>query len=291
MPGELFGFLACSRADRPRRPALGDFARDFLEGAATASCELEGDVRLTEFVVFLLWLGDFGSRQSWVVLQRVPPGFGVFDHLAAWIARLFGGDYGALGNPDDGADVFRSAFAVGVDVEVGFRVLGTVDQFVRFVFLEEVVGRRLTAFGAGVDFFLFGGELGRRVLGRKGSGEDQLLVRSVADAATRGGPFFVRLRSRAFGRFLAGMTADRKLAADQVRFPVVEVETGRLRRTFGCLADARRARDADLDLVVPDLGDFDLRDAELVAAGADDVDRAFHRAAVDRRLLGRRPRL
>src|SRR6185436_11630773 len=167
-------------------------------------------------------------------------------------------------------------------------VLGAVDEFVRFFLLKQVIGSRLAAFFAGLDFRLFGCQLDRGVLGREGTGEDQFLVRTAADAEARFGPFFVGLVERTCRRFPSGAAADYPLATDQVRFPVVKVEPRWLRCAFSRLANASRPRYADLDLVVSDLGDFDLRDAELIAAGADDVDRPFHRGVVDGRLLRRR---
>jgi len=83
----------------------------------------------------------------------------------------------------------------------------------------------------------------------------------------------------------------RALLANDVRFPVIEVQPRRLGRALGRLAEAGRPRDPDRDLVSAEARDLDLGDAELVAAVADLVDRAVDRVGVHRRLLRGRPTL
>ena len=161
------------------------------------------------------------------------------------------------------------------------------------VFLrEEVVGRRLAAFFAVGYQLLFGGELGRRVLGWVGAGDDQLLVPSSWSSCGRPLPILCRLR--AVGPFGGSLPGCPPIAVSR---PIRFGSQSKKKRRAGLVAHSV----ALPTLVAPgmptwiwsfaDPRDFDLRDAELVAAGADDVDALFHRRAVDRRLLRGRPAL
>jgi len=80
--GELGRLFAGHRADRSGLAPLGDLTGDVLERFATLVGEAEGDVRLTDFVGFLLRVGDVGSREGRVVFERVPAGvLDPLDHL------------------------------------------------------------------------------------------------------------------------------------------------------------------------------------------------------------------
>ena len=160
----------------------------------------------------------------------------------------------------------------------------------RFFLREEVEARPAGRAGRAVfDRFLFGGEFDGVIGGREGAGGEQLLVRALGRRPPRFFPFFVRLFDRAFRRFFAGVSADRLLLSDQVRFPVVEEELGGRADLIDRSLGVGYVGEVDRDLVGAQTRDFGLGDAELVDPLADDLDRVIDVFAADFfRLAGRR---
>ena len=130
--GELFGLFAGGGPDRLRLAALGDAAGDVLEGLAAVVGEAEGDVRLVEFVGFLLRVGDVGARERRVVLEREPAGvLDSLDHLPARVGGLLGDDDRAQRDLSSRFPLCERFWPVGADVEVFLGELGAGDQLVR----------------------------------------------------------------------------------------------------------------------------------------------------------------
>ncbi len=248
-----------------------------MEGVLAVAGEAEGDDRFVGLRrVGLFGVGDVVARERRVVLQREPAGLGGFVDLAVLFGGVFGDQDRALGDFDDDP-VFGQFLAGRADVEVFLGELGAGQQLVLGVVGEEVEagpGDRALFFAA-VDRFLFRGELGGRVGGRVGAGDDQLLGLEAFGVPTGGFPFLFEGFERSRRRLLTGMGADHGLGADQVRLPVVEVELGGAADLFGGAVGIGDAGQADGDLVVAEAGHFGLGDAELVDPLFDDVDRVF----------------
>ncbi len=292
MAGERFRFFAGGQADRLRLAALGDLPRDVVEGLAALVGEVEGHRRLPEFVGFLPRVGDLGAREGGFVVERVPaPVLLALDRLAVGVVRLFGDDDRAHRHLQHLA-LASALAAVDVDVEVFDLVLGAGDQFVRVAFLEQVVARLRRRAGRAVrDRRLLGAELHRPVGVREGAREDQLFVEEPLRWPPRFLPFLFGRLQRPRRRFAAGVAADRLLAAEQVRLPVVEVELRGGADPFGRPFRFGDVGEADRDLGFAEARDLRLGDAQLVDSFADDLDRGVDVRSRDFRHLPGRGRL
>jgi hypothetical protein len=255
----LEGALGRLARDLPGDPALGDVARDLLEGRAALVRELHGHDRLAgaarALVELLLGVGDVGAGERRAVVEHVPPAVEVLGHLLVGVRLLAPDDHRPLVDLEHLGAFGRAPRRQPLGVQVLGGVLGPGAFLAGGVEQEVLVVDRVVA---GVDRRPSGGPL-HRVVQRGDRGVGDLRVRRVGFPV---GP-------------------------DDVGFPVVEVQLGDFAHLFDGPLGVAGAGQPHRDLVGARALDLGLGHAEGVHALADDVQRPLNGVGGDLGLLGR----